>query len=118
MTPVLNTVLHPHDSTSVLNWMLAEWIEDPQQHLLLIVAKGDAESWDNRVRVRLSQIRSQLKKDKVPFKKFGFESFEFDWTEENGREYSALTIVRMTHVRHNFATILNGESFDIGKTNK
>lgn len=102
----LNIAKHPHDALSILNWMLAEWTQSPQEVLIVITDLDDVENLDNRIRVRLSGARRMLKDAKRPFKQFGFESHPLPWTDDDQRTYGALILRRIVHVRHNIADIL------------
>lgn len=106
----LDIARHPHDSMSILNWMLAEWSDSPREVLIVITTVDDVENLDNRIRVRLSEARKMLKSAKRPFKKFGFESESIPWTDDSGRKFGALILRRIIHVRHNISNILASQS--------
>ena len=107
---ILDIARHAHDSMSILNWMLAEWAESPQEVLIVITTLEDVEHLDNRIRVRLSEARRMLRNSKRPFKKFGFESESIPWTDNDGKKFGALILRRIVHVRHHVASILASQS--------
>lgn len=107
---MLDIARHAHDSMSILNWMLAEWTESPNEVLVIITEEDDVAKLDNRIRVRLSEARKMLKNSKRPFKKFGFESQAIPWTDHSKYKFGALILRRIVHVRHNISNILATDS--------
>lgn len=97
---VLHTVQHPHTTVSILNWMLDMW-KDSSPPLTIITVKHDGMRLDNRLRVRLSQIRKAMKaKVQDNYIQFGFDSQVISWTEETGEELEALCLYRKVTRRH------------------
>jgi len=92
---------HPWDTASILDWMLSVWDDEPQWHLLVITSKGDGAALDNRLRVKLSHVRRELKHRKISgIKQFGFESNVIAWTTLDGIELEALCLRRTFQIRH------------------
>lgn len=59
--PIIDLTRHPHDPASILNWALDIWERYPDQGLVIITEEGDGQSLDNRLRVKLSNVRNQIK---------------------------------------------------------
>lgn len=106
---ILNTVQHPYDSSSVLNWVLWRWQEDPYAHLLLITKRGEAVSLNNKIRVKLSNARATLKHNGTAMRQFGMESTIIDWTLLDGTTLEALCLSRVVMARHRFTDLLIAE---------
>jgi hypothetical protein len=105
---ILDTTRHSYDMAAILTWMLEIWDVTPSWDLLILTHKGDGSALDNRLRVKLSTIRKELKqKETRGMKQFGFESRVIGWTLEDGTEREALVVQYRKTMRHSMR-----ESFD------
>lgn len=101
-TKVLDVTKHSYDPASILEWMLENWMAEPQTDLLVITYDGDGSALDNRLRVKLSGIRRALKNRDTKFVQFGFESDIIKWSNLDG-EYEAVCLHYRVHLRHQIA---------------
>ncbi len=103
---ILDTTMHPHDTESILDWILLQWQMTPQANLHVLVEVGDAASMDNRLRVKLAKIRTAFKRQKITgIQQFGISSVILPWTRlSDSKELEALTLHRVVHLRHTFTT--------------
>ncbi len=101
---IINIMEHPHDPASILSWALGIWESDPHASLLVITALGDGQNLDNRLRVKLSIVRNQLKNQHgQSSKRFSILSKVIPWaTDTRGEQRcEALClayVVRGSHV--------------------
>ncbi len=58
---IIDITKHPYDPASILEWALDIWELHPTQALLIITQKGDGAALDNRLRVKLSLVRSRMR---------------------------------------------------------
>lgn len=101
MKTILDITKHSYDPASILDWMLEVWETEPGVDLMLITAQGDGAALDNRIRVKLSQVRRELKYAKVAgVQQFGLETSIIGWTHLDGTEREALTVHRKKTIRH------------------
>lgn len=109
MSTILDITKHPFDPASILEWMLENWSESPNNDLLVITHQGDAAALDNRLRVKLSTIRRELKNRDAKFKQFGFESDIILWTttESPPRMLEAVCLHYRVHMRHNIIDLFD-----------
>lgn len=98
---ILDTTRHSYDMAAILTWMLEIWDVHPNWDLLILTHKQDGSALDNRLRVKLSTIRKELKQKKVSgMKQFGFDSQVMAWTLEDGTEREALVVQYKKTKRH------------------
>lgn len=106
ITNIQNTVQHPIDSTSLLNWMLGRWNVDPYMPLIVITRVNDGESLNNRLRVQLAKVRGALRRGGIKdTKQFGIKTQIIPWTDSDGSHYDALCLERFVTPNQRFAAI-------------
>lgn len=107
MNNILDIVRHPCDSTSILNWMLWRWEEDERAPLMVLTGKGDGKDLNNRIRVKLSTIRTAFRRaNDHNYKQFGIHSTLIKWETLDGFQYEALCLERVLEARHQISSIL------------
>ena len=111
---ILNSVQHPYDSSSILNWVLWRWSEAPQSTLIIITHDGDGEALSSRLRVKLSNARKIAKRESAPIVQFGIRSEVIKWTiPEHGTRLEGLCLNRIVTRRHTALEILSKQGFKL-----
>ena len=103
---ILDTTMHPHDTESILDWILLQWQTNPQANLHILVEVGTAESMNNKLRVKLAKIRTALKRQNISgVQQVGISSIILPWIRlSDQKALEALTLHRVVHQRHIFTT--------------
>jgi len=98
---ILDITRHPYDSASILDWAIGIWDRFPQCNLLIITNRGDGAALDNRLRVKLSGMRKQLKHQKaIGVKQFGIHTTFIKWDVGDGTRRDGVCLRRMIEGRH------------------
>lgn len=109
MDTIKNLRQHPIDSTSLVLWMLTVWDADENASLILVCRLGKGADLVNRIRVRFSKIRRQLRMSgETNVKQFGLATSIIHWTLEDGTQDEAVIITRTFERRHNYKQIAMG----------
>lgn len=105
---VVNTIEHPYDASSILNWMLSIWDENPAMPVVVIINAGDGDKMNQLLRTHLSQARAALKRRNIPLRtQFGFTTKLISWNVTPTAAYEALCIVRTVQTRHRIAEMMS-----------
>lgn len=95
---IFNTRLHEANASALLGWMLERWKDEPLASLLIITRGGEGQALNARIRVRLSEVRKEMKGENMI--QFGFETALFRWTSLDGVTSDAISYRRVVHGRH------------------
>lgn len=118
MQNILNTVSHPMDSPSVLNWIVWRW-SDSSAPIIILTQDGEGEAMDNRLRVRLSNVRRGFKDSGIRnYRRFGISSRVIPWTDAKGVTYDALCMNQTIMPRHIMGSILAKADLPVALTQK
>ncbi len=108
MTNVFDRTRHPANASNLLTWLLWRWGEEPRDSLMIITPQGTAEALNNRIRVRLAEVRTSMRRaKKTDIQHFGFNTRIMGWDTIDGRSYEALCLTRVVHGRHNIREAFN-----------
>ena len=107
---LLDTTIHPYDTDSLLDWIILSWNDSPGSRLHILTQKGDGHSLDKRIRVKLSRIRTALKRrSTLGVQQFGIHSTVTPWVRlSDGKSLDALILVRVVHMRHVVSNVFDG----------
>lgn len=116
---VMNTNLHPIETTGVVNWMLWRWQIDPGARLMLLLPAGDGEKAMNRIRVQISKARKMMKQAGIKdMQHFGINQHVGVWNEDADTVYDVVYINRFVDKSHLMGEIFAQMDLGIPKTGR
>lgn len=87
--------------------MLYKWSLNPNQPLLVVTLDGDGKDLVNRVRVRLSNARKNLKRQNIAATEFTIKTSVNRWGEDEATIHEAVTFEREVGIRHRLSELIN-----------
>ena len=113
LSNLMNSVLHPVSTLGILEWMLWRWQINPAARLIILVPHGTGDNAINRLRVTLSRVRADLKRDGVKdMVQFGITSSVGKWTESNGNTLDVIYVNRFVERTHTMSEIFAQMGFE------
>ena len=113
LSNTMNSVLHPVSTLGILEWMLWRWQINPAARLIIIAPSGTGENLVNRLRVTLSRVRADMKRDGIKdTQQFGITSTVGKWTETNGKTLDVVYANRFVERTHTMSEVFASIGFE------